>query len=127
MFQSKLLILDVFSPLLRKEIITNFLRVPQEDNKKSCKNIYPCHKITLHFFIFNFSDPRSFYKHRLSSFSEGCFEKKGRILELSQVELTHLHLDILGRHKFAGGYILSTNRIVFNTNIFGMNILPLFR
>ena len=33
--------LDIFLPIFRKEI-TNFLRAPQEDKKKSCKNIYPC-------------------------------------------------------------------------------------
>ena len=40
MFQLKWLVLDIFLPIFRKEI-TNFLRAPQEDNKKSCKNIYP--------------------------------------------------------------------------------------
>ena len=41
MFQLKWLVLDIFLPIFRKEI-TNFLQAPQEDNKKSCKNIDPC-------------------------------------------------------------------------------------
>ena len=45
MFQLKWLVLDIFLPIFRREI-TNFLRAPQEDNKKSCKNIYPWYAVT---------------------------------------------------------------------------------